>query len=105
MDAQLFADAFRVARHVSGLTAARVAEMARKDGLDWHQTTVSRIEAGERQLRATEFAWAVANIGMDTLGLATEQYVELEDMRRKLDTIRGLVDLIGWELDPRGEVA
>lgn len=105
MDAQRFAESFRAARLASGLTTTAVAEMARKDGFRWHQQIVSRIERGDRELRAAEFAWAVVNIGMEPLGLATEQYVELEDMRRKLDTIRGLVDLIGWELDPRGEVA
>lgn len=51
----------RVVREAQGMSQQDVADQVADHGVRWHQTTVAKVEAGERELRLSE-AVAVADV-------------------------------------------
>lgn len=69
-----FAANLRAARDARSLTQTQLAELMAGKGFRWHQATVYKVEAGERQIQLGE-ALALAQI----LGLNVEQMAAPED--------------------------
>lgn len=67
----IFARRFRALREAAELTQRQVADQASLDGYRMHQTTVAKIEAGERPVIIGEAVTLARIIGVDLADLLT----------------------------------
>lgn len=72
----------RRAREQARLSQRELADAATAAGLSWHQTTVAKVEAGDRPLRLTEAAVLARVLGTEVAVLAG---VRADDSARRAD--------------------
>lgn len=106
---EAFAVNLRQAREDAGLSQEAVAQEMRERGFRFHQTTVNKIETGERKVpvgEATELA-AVLGIPLDTMLQSSDTRVfraqminrSVDKIRRLAKAVEGPLDEIGAELE------